>query len=67
MDKWKNKMSRTVITAEDFTAGVIEGVQTTLITENEVNQVLSNQITPNITHLIKLLSGKPLHPALPEL
>jgi hypothetical protein len=49
-------MSRTAVTAEDFTAGVIEGVQTTLITENEVNRVLKNQITPNINHLIKLLS-----------
>ena len=51
------RMSRTVCTAEGFTKGVISEVQSSLITEHEVEKVLTNQNNPNICHLIKLITG----------
>jgi len=50
-------MSRTVLTAADFSEGIIKNVKSSLITENEVDRVLGpQQMIPNILHLIKLIN-----------
>lgn len=54
-------MSRTVLTAADFSEGIIKNVKSSLITENEVDRVLGpQQMIPNILHLIKLINGERL-------
>ena len=59
--KFYFRMSRTVLTAADFSEGIIKNVKSSLITENEVDRVLGpQQMIPNILHLIKLINGERL-------